>query len=328
MHANRREFLLFLAGTARASARPSLSDRWRKIAAATDGTVGAAALQLSSGRAAVLNAEQRFPLASVCKVPIAMRALQLVDSGRLRRNQSVEILPRDVWPSWPGDLGHRWPKENTLPLDELIRLMIVESDNTAVQTLFRIVGEAAGMRSSLDEWKIDGLRIDRYEGQCSLAAHGVLHPPPVRQWTPGLINKLNGQVPVAQQYTALRQFLLDPRDTATPSATVQLLARLSKGLLLSKSSSTYLIAVMSQTATGKQRLKGLLPAGTTVAHKTGTSATIRNLNAATNDVGLILPGTPHEIVIAIYLKGSTRSEAARDRIIAEIAKAAYDQWVI
>lgn len=204
--------------------------------------------------------------------------------------------------------------------------MIVESDNTAVQTLFRIVGERPGMQSSLDVWKIEGLRVDNYEGQCSLAAHGVLHPPPVADWTPGLINKLSGQVPVSQQYAALRRFLLDARDTATPSSTVQLLAKLSKGLLLSKSSSTYLIEVMSQTTTGQRRLKGLLPAGTTVAHKTGTSATIRNLNAATNDVGLLLPRTPHEVAIAVYLKGSTRSEAARDRIIAEIARAAYDQW--
>lgn len=328
MHGNRREFLLLLTATARASARLSLSDQWRKIAAATDGTVGAAALHLSSGRAAFLNAGQRFPLASVCKVPIAMRALELADKGLLHRKQNIEILPQDVWPSWPGDLGHRWPKEDKLPLDELIRLMIVESDNTAVQTLFRIVGERPGMQSSLEEWKIDGLRVDRYEGQCSLSAHGVVNPPPVTQWTPGLISKLNGQVPVPQQYTALRQFLLDPRDTATPSATVQLLAKLSTGLLLSTSSSTYLIEVMSQTTTGQQRLKGLLPHGTAVAHKTGTSATIRDLNGATNDVGLILPGTPHEIAIAVYLKGSTRSEATRDRITAEIARAAYDQWVI
>ncbi len=328
MHGNRREFLFFLTATASASARPSLSDQWRKIAAATDGTVGAAALHLSSGRAASLNAEQRFPLASVCKVPIAMRALELVDKGLLQRSQPIEILPRDVWPSWPGDLGHRWPKEDNLPLDDLIRLMIVESDNTAVQTLFRIVCEGPGMQTSLHQWKIDGLRVDRYEGQCSLAAHGVLNPPPVERWTPGLISQLDGEIPISQQYTALQQFLRDPRDTATPQATVQLLANLSKGLLLSKASSTYLTEVMSQTTTGKQRLKGLLPPGTTVAHKTGTSATIRNLNGATNDVGLILPGTPEEIAIAVYLKGSTRTETARDRIIAEIARAAYDQWVV
>lgn len=327
MHGNRREFLLLLAAAARASARPCSSDRWQKIAARTDGTVGAAALHLSSGRAAFLNSEQRFPLASVCKIPIAMRALQLVDKSLLHGNQSIEILPRDVWPSWPGDLGHRWPKENKLPLNDLIRLMIVESDNTAVQSLFRIVGERPGMQSSLNDWKIDGLRVDRYEGQCSLAAHGIPHPPPVADWTPGLIGKLNAQIPLDRQYAALRLFLLDPRDTATPNAAVQLLTKLSQGLLLSESSSTYLMAVMSQTATGKQRLKGLLPAGTPVAHKTGTTDTIRNLNAATNDVGIILPGTPHAVAIAVFIKGSTREDEVRDRIIAEIAKAAYDQWV-
>jgi hypothetical protein len=33
------------------------------------------------------------------------------------------------------------------------------------------------------------------------------------------------------------------------------------------------------------------------------------------------------IAIAVFLKGSTRSETDRERVIAELARAAYDLWI-
>jgi beta-lactamase class A len=83
---------------------------------------------------------------------------------------------------------------------------------------------------------------------------------------------------------------------------------------------------MGATRTGKGRLKGALPPNTPVAHKTGTTDTIKGLNGATNDVGIILPRMGNEIAIAVYIKRSTRDEAIRDSVIAHIAKAAYDRW--
>ena len=43
-----------------------------------------------------LNGDERFPLASVCKLPIAMNLLALVDEKRFALNQEIEVLPRDV----------------------------------------------------------------------------------------------------------------------------------------------------------------------------------------------------------------------------------------
>lgn len=52
-----------------------------RIADTTDGMVGVAALHLSTGAFVSLNGGQSFPLASVCKVPIAMNMLALIDEG-------------------------------------------------------------------------------------------------------------------------------------------------------------------------------------------------------------------------------------------------------
>ncbi|MGI9074820.1 MAG: serine hydrolase [Bryobacteraceae bacterium] len=62
----------------------------------------------------------------------------------------------------------------------------------------------------------------------------------------------------------------------------------------------------------RQETKGALPPNTPVAHKTGTTDTIKGLNGATNDVGVILPRTVDQIAIAVYIKGSTRDEEIRD----------------
>ena len=90
-----RRHLLALGTGISAAADPTLSEEWHQVAGATDGTVGAAALHLTYGRFVSLNGDERFPLASVCKLPIAMNILALVDEGKLTLNQEIEVLPRD-----------------------------------------------------------------------------------------------------------------------------------------------------------------------------------------------------------------------------------------
>src|SRR2546422_9430330 len=55
---------------------------------------------------------------------------------------------------------------------------------------------------------------------------------------------------------------------------------------LSEQSQELLPKLMAESPTGPKRLKGLLPAGTVVAHKTGTSGTENGVTAATNDIGI------------------------------------------
>ena len=130
-------------GIAAAAAR-NLPEEWSRITQATDGTVGAAALDLAAGRLASLNGEERFPLASVCKVPIAMNILPLVDEGKFALNQEIEVPPRDVW-AGVSNIATRWSAQRRFPLGEMNELMGAKSDNTAVETLFRIGGEGAAM---------------------------------------------------------------------------------------------------------------------------------------------------------------------------------------
>lgn len=324
MKVTRRQCLWALSSSVAGAADRDLVQEWRRIAAETDGTVGAAALHLASGQMVSLHGGDLFPLASVCKVPIAMNMLALVDEGKLALDQEIEVLPRDVV-SGVSDIAKRWPAQRHFPLNEMIELMVARSDNTAVETLFRIGGEGQAIAARLRKWMVAGIRVDRSERQCGLDRNGVEHYPPAAQWTDEIVNALIAKTPPATRYRATRRFLTDPRDTGTPEGTVQLLARAFRGELLSKPSSARLIEVLKATTTFPMRLKGLLPPGTVVAHKTGSTGTVNGLTAATNDSGVIyLPADRGQLAISLYLKASTRDDASRDRVIARMSRAAFD----
>jgi len=112
-----------------------------------------------------------------------------------------------------------------------------------------------------------------------------------------------------------------------PKEMTMLLDQFYTGKILSKSNTDFLYKLMTETSTGPKRLKGLLPAGTTVAHKTGTSPTnAEGLTPATNDVGIItLPNGEH-MAIAVFVCNSTNDEQTREGVIAKIAKAAWDYY--
>ncbi|HEY1949814.1 MAG TPA: serine hydrolase [Bryobacteraceae bacterium] len=282
MIGSRRRYLLLLASSIAAAADSSLPEEWRQAARTTDGVVGAAALDLTSGRSASLHGDELFPLASVCKIPIAMNILALVDEGKLALNQQIEVLPRDVW-AGVSNIATRWPAQRRFPLGQMIELMVAKSDNTAVETLFRSGGEGPAMATRFRQWNIHGMRVDRSERRCDLDRNGVARIPLPDQWTDGMINALKATTTPPMRYRATLRYLEDPRDTGTPNGTVQLLARLFHGELLSKSSTALLIETLKATTTFPTRLKGLLPPGTIVAHKTGSAGGVNGLSAATND---------------------------------------------
>ena len=288
--------------------------------------VGVAALHIESGKRASLRGDDHFPMASVCKLPIAINILGMVGEGKLSLKDSIEIAPYDVVPG-VSEVAERWPKQKWFPLDELLEWMVAKSDNSAVQTLFRMGGSAAGMAARFRQWKIDGLRVDRSEEQCNLDAAGVTNIPPVSDWKPGMLDELTAKIAPAGRLRAMRRFLDDPRDTATPNGTVRLLEKAFQGELLSKELTARLVEILEATTTGSGRIKGSLPDGTVVAHKTGTTSTVAGLNGGTNDVGVImLPKGAGRLAIAVYVRGSTRDQDTRDRVIARIAKAAFDSW--
>jgi beta-lactamase class A len=96
-----------------------------------------------------------------------------------------------------------------------------------------------------------------------------------------------------------------------------LLAKLHGGTLLTPRSTAFLFDVMARCVTGPRRIRGELPPGTPVAHKTGTLAGV------SDDVGVVTLPNGHHLAVALFAVGM-RSEAERDRVIAQAARLLYD----
>ena len=303
----------------------ALERRIERIAAESGATVGVTAIHVESGERVSVRGGERFPMQSVFKLPIALQLLRRVDAGAVRLDNEVVVLPAHH------RYGHSPLAEASrgdtvrLTVRELLRRMAGESDNTASDRLLELAGGAAAVTANLRRHGVDGVRLDRSEGRLALEANGVPYAP--EREPLAVAERLIGQVAPDARRAATERYLIDPRDTSTPDGMARLLVLLHRGRLLRPASSALLTRILEETQTGPNRLKGMLPAGTVVAHKTGTSMVVDGMTATVNDVGLItLPDGAGHVAIAVFAKRSTRGTEAAERAIAQIARAAYDHW--
>jgi beta-lactamase class A len=148
---------------------------------------------------------------------------------------------------------------------------------------------------------------------------GITPVPPESEWSPALFRKLSSAVTPEARKAAAAKFEADSRDTATPEAMMDLLQGIYRKELLKPESTELLLDIMRRCRTGEARLKGILPAGTEVAHKTGT------IGGTANDVGIVtLPDDAGHVAIVVFVKSSEKELSARERTIAEIARSVHD----
>jgi beta-lactamase class A len=169
---------------------------------------------------------------------------------------------------------------NGVSARKLMARMLIHSDNRATDILLADLGGPNAVHDWLQDNGVTGLRVDRTIGQLLRS----------------------------------KRDLWDRRDSSTPVAMVDLLRRIYKAELIKPESRNYLLDLMAQCQTGKNRMKALLPWGTPVEHKTGT------LDGLTDDVGFITLPDGRRVAVAIFARGG------RDRpnTIAETARAIYD----
>lgn len=269
----------------------ALRGQVEKIALEAKGKVGVSLTLLETNESMSLLGDGQFPMQSVYKFPIGMAVLHQVDTGKLKLEQSIRVEKADLVPAGlRSPIRDNHPQGVDLSLRELLRYSVSESDGTACDVLLRVVGGAKVVTQYLRGLGVDGVIVATTERE--MAGNDFV------------------------QY----------RNWAKPHSMVALLRAFHEGRGLSKSSRELLMRLMIETPTGPRRLKGLLPAGTVVAHKTGTSGTRKGLTRATNDVGLITLPDGRHMAIAVFVSDSMASETVREAVIAKIARAAWDFW--
>ncbi|WP_229216752.1 class A beta-lactamase [Dyadobacter sp. 3J3] len=301
---------------------PRLDHELERIAKLAKGKVGVSAVHLETGKHISLNLKELFPMASTIKVAIAVQLFTKIEKGELSLMTMVDLQPSDYHPG-SGTLDVLFAKPGVqLSVQNLLELMMVISDNSATDILLRLVGGTEAVQKRMNALGIKGMSIDRTIIQLIADEEGITLPPE-DQWTLGFYDKLWKNTTRESRDAAELRLQKDPRDTSSPEAMVNLLTQIYTGKALKPESRDLLLAVMERCRGGVARLKGYLPAGTVIAHKTGS------LNAsATDDVGIItLPDGAGHVAIAIFVSESGAELSEREQTIAHISRSIYDYFL-
>jgi beta-lactamase class A len=323
-----RYLCLFITFTASlfAATDPALSrleEQIRFVSHVTDGVVGVSAVHIESGRTVSLRGTESFPMASAFKLPVSVQLLTLVDDHKLALDQMVSLTPADLHPGSGRITDLFFHPGVSLSLYNLMEAMLVISDNTAADLVLREAGGPTAVTTRMRDLGLHGIRVDRSTAQLISAFQGVKTLPPESEWTREIWEKMYDAVPQSDHMAARRAEWKNPKDTATPDDMTRLLVMLWKRELLAPESSKLLLEMLDRCETGKSRIKGLLPQGTDVAHKTGS------LGGVVNDTGILtLPGDAGHVALSVFTKASFKSEEVSEKAIAEVARTIYDYFTM
>lgn len=283
--------LLFLSIQLNAQSIQELKNQLQQIMASKKATVGISIKGIEDKDTLNINGNLKMPMMSVFKFHIALTVLNEVDKGKLKLDQKFfikkEELLEDTWSPMRDD----FPNGNmNVTLDLLLRYTVSHSDNNGCDILLNILGGTEKVQTFINKQGIKDFTIKVNEQQMAT-------------WDNLYVN------------------------TTTPLATTLLLEKFYKGKVLKKDTTQYLYQIMVETSRGLTWMKAGLPEGTELAHRTGISNTNdQNLRAAMNDIGIVkLPNGKH-FILSVYLMNITEKREDTEKIIADIAKAAWNYY--
>jgi beta-lactamase class A len=283
--------------------------------------IGVAVKHLESGEEFSVNGDVYFPMASVFKVPILVEVMALVNEGSLSLEDEVSLQKSDQHMG-SGMLSDLDAPGITLSIRNLINLMMKISDNSATDVLLVRVG-AENVNARMRQYGIGKITVNR---TCQHLIMDFLGMDPndypgfssdqiytdyrrIREVNPETVEE------------AKKKFSTILKDQSTPGDMNRLLELIFQKKILNEESCDTIIEVMLECQTGEGRIKGDLPRGTKVAHKTGT------LGGTVNDSGIIfLPDGLGHIAITIFTKDIEMDTGDVEEIIAQISRFVYDYF--
>lgn len=247
---------------------------------------------ISDGKDTVLvNGYRHFPMQSIFKLPIALYVLSEIDRGKWSLNQQINISKNELLPDTWSPIRDKFPNGTKMSLAELIQYTVALSDNNGCDILLKMAGGPGRVEKYLHSIGINEVSIKFNEEQ--------MH----KDWNAQFQNWM------------------------TPKAAGKMLRLFydNKNHLLSLKSHRFIWAVLEETKTGADKIKGKLPKETIVSHKTGSSGTNADgITAAENDIGVILLPNKKPLFVSIFVTDSKEPPEKNKEIIADISKAAWN----
>jgi beta-lactamase class A len=277
-------------GAAPASRRFDAAPRLRSLET-NAARLGVCLLDTATGETSGARLDERFAMCSTFKLPLAAACLREADRGRLDLGQVLPYSAADLL-QWAPVTRKNLPSGG-MSIVALAQAAQQFSDNTAANLLVRHLGGPAAVTAKFREMGDTVTRLDRYEPELGLVLSA------------------------------------DLRDTTSPLAMAQLVARITTGDLLEPASRERLLGWMEATDTGPNRLRAGLPPAWRTGNKTGTGRAAGTTNKC-NDVAITVPPGRAPIVIAAYYDSgeyTAQVEARHEAVLAEVGRVAA-AWAI
>lgn len=255
------------------------------------GHLGVAARNLVTGEMISFNGTERFPTASVIKLPIMTAFFELVDSGKINPATNIVLTPEDKKPG----LLQLMADGLTLTLLDAVKLMIVVSENTCTNL---VLDRLAGTHE--ERLAVVNSHLKR-AGLKNTLLLNRLYTVKTKQQTPEAIRYGIGM--------------------STPEDMILLMEKLHNRTLASKESCDRMLEILRQQEYNDM-VPRLLPRTTkvTVAHKTGW------INESKVDVALV-ESHRATFTIAVFVdKHPDHSSSLENRALLLGAHAARAVW--
>ncbi|TXF78911.1 class A beta-lactamase, subclass A2 [Chryseobacterium sp.] len=268
----------------------NLNKEIQKIVEGKKATVAVSVLDFGNNQSVDLNGDQKLPMQSVFKFHIALAVLDYVDEGKLKLEQKIFIKKSDLLENTWSPIRNKYPDGNTeLPLSEIIRYTVAESDNNGCDLLLRLIGGTETVQNFMNSKGIKNFSITANEEE--------MH----KDWK--------------VQY----------RNFTTTNSMNELLKKFSEGKIVSEKSTAFLIKTMLGTTTGTNKIAGQLPKNTPVAHKTGSSGKNKDgLTGAENDAAIITLPNSKKYALTVFVSDSMESETENCKIISDISRKVWE----
>lgn len=329
--------LLFVISANAKASSAAIDKKIAAIAQRANCTVGVSAIHIESQQKIGYNDHKPFFMASTVKVPIALALLARVDENKDHLERMVKFTEHQGVPG-SGSLYaelYQHPSTRHLALKELLSRMLMFSDNTATDIILHEVNGPTSVLARLHAYGFSHIRVNRSIYDLYLASSGLC-PQKCHYHSLKNLEYALDHVHYKNKIKAWQQFQSDSRDTTTPRDMALLLTHLYQGKIVSPKNTQLLLHIMANCQTGKNRIRGLLPPNTIVAHKTGTWALdekfrrcpgTKTLSRYTNDAGIItLPHHKGHVALAIYVRSKGVADPYREAVIARISRVIYDHF--
>lgn len=285
-----------------------------------DGRVGIAIRSVEDGWSVESNGDMRLPQQSVSKLWVAMTVMDFRDLGRLKLDDPVTVTRDDIT-VFHQPIAFLAAREGgyVTTVGELLQRAMTTSDNTANDRLLHYVGGPAAVRDMIRRKGLGNIRFGPGERLLQAGTAGL-------EWKPeyafgNAFTAARARLPASARLAAFEQYVADPPDGAAPAAIAAALARLKAGEVLSRGSTDHLISTMEASRTGRARLRGAMPPGWVLGHKTGTGQDLMGRTAGFNDVGLLTAPDGKSYALAVMIGDTPRPIRERQQLMQSVVNA-------